>query len=137
MQLFVYGTLLDQCVWQRIVGRPSPGRPAILEGYQRRALIGAHFPGIVAVPGERVLGLCFSGLNPDDLHRLDHYEGGWYRREEVCLMLPRGGEERAWTYILQAAEQWRLDGDWSPSQPIGGVHFDGDCDRYATTRRLS
>lgn len=81
MNLFVYGTLRDPQLVQRLVGRTFPTVPAELEGWR---VLPPHasrsgYPEIVPDPASRVEGLLLLGVDPDAVQRLDHYEEGYVR----------------------------------------------------------
>ena len=56
--LFVYGTLRDPAVQERIIGRLISGIPDVLHGYGKEQIMsdGALYPIIVPVPGLSVDG---------------------------------------------------------------------------------
>lgn len=112
--LFAYGTLQLPEVMFAVTGRKLPGQPATLEHYLRKKLRGECFPGIRPKAGETVDGLCFSGLDAQDLRRLDAFEGDYYRREKVSIVTKEGEEREACTYVLREEYYDLLLGeDWS------------------------
>jgi len=74
VNLFVYGTLMDQRVMMRVIGRRlPPAAPATLYGYRKwETTFG--YPAIFPEPGHSCRGLVYSGLTEEDLQRLDRYE---------------------------------------------------------------
>jgi gamma-glutamylcyclotransferase (GGCT)/AIG2-like uncharacterized protein YtfP len=93
--LFVYGTLQEPEVQQRIIGRVVPGAPDILDGFGRSKLAMGDgvFPLVIPRHGSSVDGLLLE-VTPDELARLDYYETSAYRRFWVTL---RSGRE-CWVY---------------------------------------
>ncbi|HEX8884050.1 MAG TPA: gamma-glutamylcyclotransferase family protein, partial [Noviherbaspirillum sp.] len=73
--VFTYGSLMFAEVWQPLVSGRYPSGPAVLAGYRRFAVPGVTYPGIVAAPGQEVAGLLYRDVAPDDLARLDLFEG--------------------------------------------------------------
>lgn len=86
--LFVYGTLTDAQMREKILGYHAPLHPAGLSGFRMSAirLAGKEYPILIedAECGEMVQGGYFM-LNPEDLHKIDTYESVAYRRKRVKL----------------------------------------------------
>jgi gamma-glutamylcyclotransferase (GGCT)/AIG2-like uncharacterized protein YtfP len=93
--LFVYGTLREGGIQERVIGRLAPGKPDILEGYRKSAikLSGRTYPIISPREGSVVAGEVLA-LTPEELKRIDGYEGPAYVRRQVTL---RSGIT-AWVY---------------------------------------
>lgn len=95
--LFVYGTLLQPVLRERVFGRPLGGQADALEGYEKKeAMVAGSFPGLVRRPTgpATVQGLRFE-LPPELLARADAYEGALYRREVLRLV----SGAKAWVYL--------------------------------------
>ena len=94
-QLFVYGTLQDPAVQQRVIGRTTTGKPDTLDGFfkSRIALGDGIFPIVIPRHGASVEGLVLD-ITPEELARMDIYETSAYRRIWVTL---RSGLE-VWVY---------------------------------------
>ncbi|QJE73006.1 gamma-glutamylcyclotransferase [Aerophototrophica crusticola] len=78
MLLFAYGTLLDPDVRSIVLGRPSPdgeGRPALLRGYRRVAVVGEAFPALAEDPAGTVAGRLFPLRNDFERQRVQFFEG--------------------------------------------------------------
>lgn len=97
--VFTYGSLMFAEVWQPLVGGRYASEPAVLAGYRRFAVPGATYPGIVAAPGRQVPGLLYRDVGPDDLARLDLFEGSEYRRDALPVALADGSMLVAETYV--------------------------------------
>ena len=93
--LFVYGTLKEGGIQERVIGRLVPGEPDILEDYFKSTikLSGRRYPIISPREGSVVEGEVLV-LTPEELRRVDKYEGPAYRRQKVML---RSGMV-AWVY---------------------------------------
>jgi gamma-glutamylcyclotransferase (GGCT)/AIG2-like uncharacterized protein YtfP len=89
--LFVYGTLRDPAVQQRLIGRTLESTPAVLPNY-RKDTNRVH---PVALPDdtEELNGQVLH-VTPDELRLLDVYEGSGYERVRVEL---KDGQQ-AWVY---------------------------------------
>lgn len=113
-RVFVYGTLLADEIFGRVVGHCGPSVPAILKGYQRRAIRRAAFPAVVPKSGSVVKGMLHTEVNERALKALDDYEGKWYSRETVRVEADGQGNCMAFTYVLRPQYRRLLaSGDWS------------------------
>lgn len=111
--VFTYGSLMFTEVWQPLVGGRYPSEPAVLADFRRFAVPGVAYPGIVAAPGEQVAGLLYRDVGPDDLARLDLFEGAEYQREALPVTLANGSVLVAETYVW--LDHGRLsDAAWLP-----------------------
>jgi len=93
--LFVYGTLQDPAVQQRLIGRTVTGMPDTLEGFFKSSMSMSDgvFPLVIPRHGHEVNGLVLEVTN-DELLAMDVYETTAYRRVRVPL---RSGRE-SWVY---------------------------------------
>lgn len=113
---FFYGTLMAPAVLHRVIhGTTTPApwqrdllatRPALLHHYRRHKVAGADYPAIRRVPSASVRGSLVTGLNAQDMRRLDIFEGEQYVRVsvEVEVLAEEGGGEtrevvQAETYV--------------------------------------
>ena len=108
--LFAYGTLMWPEVLQAIIGRRIEGEPAVLKGYQRLRVKGAHYPVIVPSAEHAVEGKLYVGLSKRELGALDAFEGEEYDRNTV-----RVGGMRAQAYVL--SPEWRHVASSEPWEP--------------------
>ncbi len=95
-KLFTYGTLQDQDVQMRLLGRSlGQGRADTLRGYHLAKLVGIHDTYTIIQPqaGAKVDGLVYE-VSAAELERLDAYEGNAYLRVSVTLV----SSTRAWVY---------------------------------------
>lgn len=111
-QVFLYGTLLDPGVLERMAGRRGLARrlrPARLPGYRRAALRGTPYPTLFRDPRAATDGAVLR-LGPAAMARLGAYEGALYRLRPVRVLTGRGGARaRAWTAEPRRADRLR---DW-------------------------
>ncbi len=116
--LFFYGTLCHIPVLSTVLGRSLTDadlRPAVLPDHAAYWVGGQSYPMIVPQPGAAAQGLFVDGLGPDDIARLDFYEGGHdYALRWVEVTTDRG-PQRAQVYFADhgdaAGAPWVLD-DW-------------------------
>lgn len=111
--VFAYGTLMCADVMRAACGGLPAAEPAQLPGFSRHPVAGEDYPGIVEAEGARVDGLLYRDASPEQLARLDAFEGDQYRRETVCVRLPDGSSVAAQTYVFVAQLRHLLEpGDW-------------------------
>ncbi len=79
--LFVYGTLLFDRVWTKIVGRHADKQPAKLIGWRRLYVRDKCYPGIMSQDGHSVAGALVTDLYADDWRKLDEFEDVIYVRK--------------------------------------------------------
>jgi len=93
--LFVYGTLMNPLVQQRVFGRTAPGEADKLVGYRKDLIhLGSGvYPIIRPEAGAVVEGMVIQ-VTRAELKLMDRYEGPAYQRVRVTLV---GGRE-AWVY---------------------------------------
>ena len=105
--LFVYGSLCDKRLRERILQREVHAEPACLNGYSAYYLVAEPYPSLRRIGGAKTPGLLLSGIDAQDLQRLDRYEGHLYRRKKlgVCVKFSR---RRAWVYLLRPRFQRHL-----------------------------
>jgi gamma-glutamylcyclotransferase (GGCT)/AIG2-like uncharacterized protein YtfP len=102
VRLFVYGTLLDDKIQQRVFGRNPLQDAARLPGWRvvPRAVRG-KYPGVVQQAAATVAGALLR-IDRQELLRADEYEDAprLYRRQRVTARCgPR--QTRCWIYVPQ------------------------------------
>jgi len=103
--LFVYGTLQDEQVLSRVLGRPArPGGRAELVDRAAFTVIGERFPVLRPLPGARTEGRLLTGLCEQDLHRLGWYEGDEYRLVD-CSVIDLAHRRRVAARLFEADER--------------------------------
>lgn len=113
MNLFFFGTLMDEDVRTIVCDRPLPVRPAILRGWRRPHVAGRHYPMLVARPGGWVEGVVAENVDAESLRRLQIYEGWEYELHPFRLETTPG-PLAAHVFvcppgIAHAEPEWRLD----------------------------
>lgn len=104
MRFFFYGTLRDPDVRALVLATQvehSHVRPALLHGYRRIAVAGAHYPTLRRAVGGVVEGEIVSGLGRADAIRIFHFEGGSYELAEQPVRLIGGGTKPAWICLAR------------------------------------
>lgn len=113
VNVFTYGSLMYVPVWSRIVAGDYASFEGCISGYQRFAVAGEDYPGVIRAPADsQVNGRLYLDVQPDDVRRLDEFEGEYYSRE-VCMMATPQGAVEAQLYVIKpeysgvlSAENW-------------------------------
>lgn len=98
-RIFVYGTLQDEHVVERLLGRRLPWQPAVLEGYCRMLDASIGYPVVHPLAGASVDGRLLDGVDQEALAALDAYEGREYRRVTVRVQTSDGRAVDAYAYV--------------------------------------
>jgi len=98
-RLFVYGTLQDEALVERLVGRRLPWRQAVLEGYRRTIDDSIGYAVVRPSTGASVDGRLVEMVDAAALAALDAYEGSEYRRVVIEVRAHGGHTVDAYTYV--------------------------------------
>ena len=82
--IFVYGSLMFEPVWNRVVTGSYTKIEGQLFGYARLGIKDEHYPGLIETPGT-VDGVIWLDVNDTDIEKLDRFEGVYYRRNQVFV----------------------------------------------------
>ena len=97
-------------VMTAVIGRKVESCEMCLPGWRRFALKGRLYPGSVRDPVKKIFGVCWRKLSPEDLERLDRFEGSEYARvASGCVEVRVSMEIYAWLGMRLATRE-----DWSP-----------------------
>lgn len=114
MMYFFYGTLCDSDIQRLILGyHPGPRQlqRAILHGFRRKQAEGRSYPVLIRAPGGVVDGLLFRPARPDDMGRLERYEGPEYVARSLLVRPVRGiGSRRAHVFLPACPAQGTAQG---------------------------
>jgi gamma-glutamylcyclotransferase (GGCT)/AIG2-like uncharacterized protein YtfP len=116
MDLFVYGTLMDEDVLNRVVGRPVPASRvgvAFVDGYRRVYARGSYFPILVAAAGGTVEGRLITGLGAQAVARLARFEGRQFQLRRLTVRLAKGLAAEVECFMAVAGVP-ASDDDWDP-----------------------
>lgn len=102
-------------VWQQLSSQHYQKFDSELADFIRFKVRGEEYPGIIPSVGDRVTGQLILNVSPDDIQRLDDFEGEYYAREQVKV-ISDNREYTADTYIfrknfqsLLTTEEWDAD----------------------------
>ena len=116
--LFLYGTLMFEPVWNRVVGGRYKAAPASISGWKRLRVIGEEYPALV--PGSGIIhGVARFDIEPDDVRLLDIFEGDYYERSRCEIVMENDQQCNGWTYVFREEYQHLLD----PFRTWDPVHF--------------
>lgn len=94
--LFVYGTLQEPKIQQKIVGRFLDGDPDVLQNHttQKVTISGKTYPILIEAQNKEIRGVVLH-VSDNDFPALDEYETSAYKRVKVKL---KSGTI-AWVYM--------------------------------------
>ncbi len=140
--LFVYGSLMFEPVWHRLVNTKFRKTEARLPGYRRHKIRDQVYPGIIKGQGH-VDGIVYLDLDDKTMRRLDEFEEECYQRATVLVIDTNGRELQVDTYIVQNDYRFLLEeAEWDPDEFertglqrfISGYHgFDADEEKRRET----
>ena len=111
MNLFVYGTLMDEEIFQIVAGERPSSDQAVLHGHIRKQVIGEVYPAIIEQSGHEVAGILYYHLTEAALNRLDRFEGDQYDRCSLEVSLQSGQFVDAQVYVFAEKSKRRLAPD--------------------------
>ncbi len=114
MDLFVYGTLMDDDVLGRVVGRPVPASRigvAFVDGFRRVYVKGSYFPILIEADGATVEGRLITGLGAQAVQRLTRFEGRQFQLKRLTVRLAHGRTADAECFLPVAGVD-HTDDDW-------------------------
>lgn len=118
MHLFAYGTLMSEDIFLRVTGcHEGRAVEAFLKNYQRYAVKGESYPGIVQQNKAIVRGKLYFDLPEDSWQRLDEFEGEMYTRRLVQVSCGDDALFDAAAYVVRSESVDLLSGSlWSFKQ---------------------
>ena len=84
--IFVYGTLMFDEVWQQLIPNRYSKIDAELEDYIRLKVREENYPGIIPSGGSKVTGELIFNVSKEDIKQLDIFEGEYYQRDQVTVI---------------------------------------------------
>ena len=114
--LFTYGTLMVPSVWHRFVRRKTSSVGAAIRGYRRTRICIDTYPVLTPAPQKsEVMGLLYRNITAKEFILLDRYEGEFYHRKTIPVVLESGKVIGAQVYLLKpryrhlaSRESWHL-----------------------------
>lgn len=111
--LFVYGALMYDEVWNRIVSGDFEHVSGTLSGYRRLAVKKEEYPGLIKGSGS-VKGCIWLDVDAANLARLDIFEGEFYERIPAVAIDESGNRIRVNVYHFKNKYQSLLENkDWN------------------------
>ncbi|ACR12087.1 gamma-glutamylcyclotransferase family protein [Teredinibacter turnerae] len=138
MNVFTYGSLMYPPVWQRIVQYHYEHNAATIYGYERVGVRDEPYPMLVPAGTSSVVeGVLYRNITPDDLARLDAFEGDFYDRISVDVVLTDGSVVQGMVYLANAyGRQYALETPWDMAlfEAEGMQRFNNLYDGYERIR---
>jgi gamma-glutamylcyclotransferase (GGCT)/AIG2-like uncharacterized protein YtfP len=114
INLFVYGTLMYEVVWKRLVADDFVQKRARLSGYRRLEIRGEDYPGLVRGVGT-VEGTVWLDVEERTLHRIDEFEADCYRRVSGVVIDDAGQEIPADFFVIRESHTKLVEQvEWDP-----------------------
>lgn len=116
LPVFLYGTLLDQDILARLLGRRVGSdelEPARLTGFRRVKARNAPYPVLVSDRFGTVHGCLLLSPTPEDLRRIADYEDD-YRAAVLDVITAQGRHARALVYLAREDLYRPSDEPWEP-----------------------
>jgi gamma-glutamylcyclotransferase (GGCT)/AIG2-like uncharacterized protein YtfP len=100
--VFTYGSLMFDTVWSRVVAGSYDRCEVILQGYDRKGVVGEVYPVIVpSTVHSQVPGIIYLDVSLSDLARLDVFEGEYYFRRTEQVVTEKMETIPAELYVLK------------------------------------
>jgi len=114
MRMLFYGTLMDDEVRRRVVGRTVAVVAARAVGFRRVFVAGRDYPMLRRHPGRRVEGVLTGPLDAEAIRRLRFYEGREYRLRPILVECGGEGRLAALAFfclpgVAADNREWRFD----------------------------
>jgi gamma-glutamylcyclotransferase (GGCT)/AIG2-like uncharacterized protein YtfP len=136
INLFVYGSLMYEPVWRRLVAGEFERKPAQLSGYRRLKIKNEDYPGLVRGIGT-VLGIVWLAVDEQTLQRIDDFEAACYRRISGLVTDVAGVEIPADFFVIKESETFIVEeAEWDVQEfeHYGLLRF---IDSYAGFKELN
>lgn len=111
--VFVYGSLMFDAVWSRVVKRSYGSAAADARGFVRVQVPGEEYPALLRHDTASTRGLLWKAVDGEDLQRLDAFEGFEYERILIDVDV-EGAVQQAWVYLWLKPEGLDPDRIWDP-----------------------
>lgn len=113
--IFVYGSLMFDVVWSRVVMGKYHRIKATVEGFKRLAVIGQTYPALTLGDGI-VDGIVWREVGNSDLARLDNFESEPYQRVKGFAKTDDRNELEVQLYLIREEyadllddKEWNVD----------------------------
>ncbi|WP_440904158.1 gamma-glutamylcyclotransferase family protein [Catenovulum sp. SX2] len=88
--IFTYGSLMYEPVWQKLVRGHYKKVPAQLDKFKRVKVKQASYPVIIEDADHSVNGMVYFDVTPEDVQLLDIFEGDYYQRTSLTVASESG-----------------------------------------------
>lgn len=114
--MFVYGSLMFEEVWSRLVRGSYVKRAARLGGFTRRKVRDDVYPVIFkSHEADWVDGMVYLNVTEEDIERLDFFEGDFYDRQDHTVVVEETEKTVAAVYVLKDNYYYMTDDvGWDP-----------------------
>jgi len=98
--VFVYGSLMFDAVWCRLITTDYQHCEASLHGYKRLNIRSEVYPALVPASNYKVAGKLIFNVNNEDIKLLDQFEGDQYHRTGLTVLDINNGQHTAEVYLF-------------------------------------
>ncbi len=109
--LFVYGSLMNEFVFQKVTGVQLQGQPAMLSDYKRVQVKHKPYPACYYNSGSKVNGIVVKIESIDTIAKLDEFESILYKR--ITVIAQCNGPCEVDIYIWNTDLDLLSDQEWS------------------------
>jgi gamma-glutamylcyclotransferase (GGCT)/AIG2-like uncharacterized protein YtfP len=99
--LFVYGSLMLDEVWDRLIRSKHQKLDATVYDFSRYTVTGEVYPGLRYKLHGKVHGVLVRGLNQKELKAIDRFEGHYYTRKRIVADVDGFGKVSCETYLFK------------------------------------
>lgn len=100
MNIFTYGTLMSEEIWNNVVMENYKFDKTKLSGFSKKKLKDREYPGLIKSEGSITDGVIYYDVAEEDVNRLDKFEGEEYERVKVIVEKDSDAIE-AFTYLYK------------------------------------
>ena len=136
MNFFAYGSLIFEEVMYAVTGRHFEHCEAILVGYSRYQVRNASYPGLIQQINGRIEGVLYKDLDTLSWRQLDRFEGEYYARTAVHVMIDWEETTEAETYVFRETHRSLLSDEPWDSERFRMEHLDAFLGRYPGFERI-
>lgn len=132
MDLFTYGTLQFDEVWNRVTGRRFPMASGEVTGFVVYRVDGYDFPGMTPQEGATTPGTVYTSIDQGTLAELDRFEGEFYERWKVNVTGADGEIRLCEAYVVPPHNTALLTDDvWTRKNFLASGGLTRFLNRYA------
>lgn len=128
--LFVYGTLMFDEVWQQLTVKKYHRTRAFLPHFQRVTIKNETYPAVFRSIKSTTDGVLIHNISGNDIRQLDRFEGKYYKRCSVTVYTHDNKTFPAEVYVIKNRFRKLLTSkEWQPEE-FNNKHIDRFLSSY-------